>query len=417
MTIKLPLYAKEWGTPWEAFYRTETWEEVVTGWWGGWRVNYWMLFMSRMGLISQTNLDYTLNNWDQQYLYLWVVDWDYDNCLVDFVWYGSGSVEVERFDWIRLTSENDMYSFMLANFANDWTNYTNTIKAYIYDEVDSELPVINKINGMNAFFWTLVWKNNYKHGTNTHLEPNDNNYGYFQSWVQEAIRLMTPHTSYTYNAVDEPRRVIRRPANHRTLYWLINAGGVIDNNWWERHSINTSLNFVNVQWEYSVKHNDSYYSVLDLSTLNFQFRQKSEFKEVAKYIWDPNYSVIICYQIKNGNNYSIYIKPVGVDTMYLDFIDTNKYSLELLHHARNQFVRLNQSQILSNNLRSNSAMIEKKHWIYQGRGWLSKWGYRERPYTNFILRDKVTNKISLKSKATVKWRSGRDAPLYATVNY
>ncbi len=419
MVNKLPVYWKEWGTPWEAFYRTETWEEVV--WWGGGgggRYNYGSLFLSNGWLLTQNSIDYHFNGWDWDRVYKGIQDGEYNLSLIDIVEYDEISqVEIARYEWVQIVDEANIYSFMQANCANDWTNYDNVIRGYVYDLIDSTIPWIEKASWMNAFYASLMWGGKYKRSDHPSLMEGNSNLWNFADIVQDMIRTMTPNTSYTYNSWDEPRRVIRTPRNHRTLYWLINWDWVIRNASSWRYSIDSSNNFINQTWEYSINHDESWYYILNLNTLSFDKKRKYELKEIMQYINNPSFSVIIAYQVQLNDNYSIFIKPVWVDSIYVDYFDENLYELYWIHHARNQRISLQKIDVKSFDSKSNSSWILKADRIYKQYSGKSKWGYREQPYTQFILRNKTTNKVSSLSNARIQWRWWRDRPIYATVNY
>jgi len=420
MVVKLPVYWKEWGTPWEAFYRTETWEEVV--WWGGggggWRYNYGSLFLSDKWSITQSSLDYHLNGWDWDRVYKWVQNWEYNLSLIDIVEYDENTqVELVRHEWVPIVNESNIYTYMQANCPNNWTSYDNVIRWYVYDVIDSTIPWIEKASWMNAFYASLMWGGNYKRSNNPSLMEGESKLWIFADIVQDMIRTMTPNTSYPYHSWDEPRRVIRTPRNHRTLYWLINWDWVIYNSNGWRYSIDSSNNFVHQTWEYNINHDESWYYILNLNTLNFDKKRKHELKEVMQYINNPNFSVILAYQVQLNDNYSVFIKPVWVDSVYVDYFDANLYELYWVHHARNQRISLQKITVHSFDSKSNSSWILKPDWMYKQHSGKSKWGYREQPYTQFILRNKTTNKVSSLSNARIQWRWWKDRPIYATVNY
>ena len=394
---------------------------ILTGW--GQRIEYWKINMQRNN--TETEIPSGINDKGRRKLRLAIKAGDYDDCLVDFVWINWSTNEEEaRFDWIRLWSEADMLAFVAANFTESWGWYTLSIYAIIYDNIDTNIPEIKKVNGVNmALSSTIGRKHRYKRDTISHVYISYTSINYtpnIKALIQDLIREVTPNNTYTYVDADRPERLIRRPSNHRKMYGMLHADAQV-NAGHTRRVISDTWTFTDAIWKYDVQHNASKYVAINNATHFHTFFDKDDIKNVMFHIESPEYSVMLAYQLKSWDNYAVYLKPVWIDTIYVDRFDATKYKLFAVSHARNQYIEWYNVDVVTgidDQKINNTSMIDKEQWMNSAAGTdVSKWWYFELPAIRFVLRDIATWNISSPSKARIERRSWRDKPLYATVNY
>jgi len=136
---------------------------------------------------------------------------------------------------------------------------------------------------------------------------------------------------------------------------------------------------------------------------------------------DAASSACAVYQVKGSrvsdNNFGLYLKPLGIDAVYTNFFDLEKYELEAVFTNDNRqgfFRKVDKSDILRQSAIRDMTMIGKGAWLASPFTATGIWrdGTKSKPWkVQFRLREKETQKVgSLTKWSIVDDRSGR-API------
>jgi len=127
----------------------------------------------------------------------------------------------------------------------------------------------------------------------------------------------------------------------------------------------------------------------------------------------PYSTSVICFKAINPvggpgeRDFAVYIKPLGIDTVWINNIDFNKYDLEavLLNRDRQKtrFRVIPQSDTIRAHSRGDEVGIKKQYWLqtdapydYYAGGW------KRMPEAYLRLRDKTTKKVGRLSRSKIK---------------
>ncbi len=148
----------------------------------------------------------------------------------------------------------------------------------------------------------------------------------------------------------------------------------------------------------------------------YDFINKSE---IVQFVNERRYkSYIVLYRMFNWANYSIFVKPVWIDILTVPYFDTSKYDLYWYMDARNRRTQIKKITVPQ----MSTAYTDAFRIPLSSRTPLKyniqsiKW-FWESMSMRFMLKDKVTGKISPLSKAKIVWSSKRDRPVSARIDY
>jgi len=407
--------------------------EVQVWWTWGWGadriIEYWMLSVSPKSnsasitatefhqsnvSIGNTNLMVSYGNGSKE------LNSDYANCRCDLyeVDYPTWTL-INTWKWNVFADASEVYSFCAANASNNWSTFNNAIYARFYDVIDDSIIPINKMAGKNTLISVLKGRNNYFKWWNAPWgsfmnEPwNGCNWGNATSFIQSIISQCTPY-SYTYDAIEEPRRMVWLPSTKRGYYANINPNTEISKWGWNRRSLSWGWAVIAPTSVFNIDLYRTKYISLNLSTQWFNVNSAKSPVAVTKDLWELNLSLAVAYSIKQNNddNYAVTIRPIGIDTVYIDYVDTDNYDLYGVYKARNQYPRIKKIDLTSANKHRpiNVTRITKDMWMerdysysYTTKNWAQKF-----PDVHFVLRDKVTWKVSRLSNSKIYLEQGRN---------
>jgi len=357
----------------------------------------------------------------------------YLSCFFDLIEIDSNGVEITKHEWLRFTSEAELFDYMLNNCSVTWTVANYNIIAEVYDIIDDTIPEINRMNLTNTFYNILKWKWRSKSSASrdltlpSMLENEKIDTTFYINFIEQVINTVLPEfgATYVYNALDLPERVIRSSRNWK---WRFNLYG--DNNpiRWNitdrRRCIRWFQNFLNEantpnRWTNSVKreilHNESFYIYFDLNTFGFWFIAKNNMEQLTSYLANNSYSVCVVYKTHCNylwdDYYACMIKPVSWNELWISWFDQTKYRIEAITQDKNWYAYLRQPIVQYYFWEVQwVARIDKvnlKGLLFKDYQLFTKKNTRK---ANFILRDLVTNKVSRLSKKHLEITSGRDRP-------
>jgi len=340
---------------------------------------------------------------------------NYDNCLWAITkhwpnthtWYD-----------LKFSSAAEVYAFVLDNAwsISGWI-YEYDFTAEVYDKIDANIPAIPTLYWYNMFYSMLKGRKNYKK-TMSVLDDKSERADYDQ-WIQDAIRTVTPYTIYTRIWWDGWNQVIWTPASHKKIYWLLREDWHTNNYNGIRYTTDGTSIITNASWpiwDYYIDQNESYYCRINMSGSSYGFINKSE---VNNFIGGRQHnSYVVLYRMFNWTNYSIFVKPVWIDLLSIPYFDISKYDLYWYMDARNRRTQIKKITIpyMSDVYTDAFRIPLTSRSPLKSRIQSVKW-FWESMSMRFMLKDKVTGKISPLSKAKIVWSSKRDRPVSARIDY
>jgi len=298
--------------------------------------------------------------------------------------------------------------------------YDNNVKAVFYDEIDFSIDPLTKIYGKNMFYSVLKGKANgygiYKSGGSSDNRSTiyNTNWSNIDSWVEDVFANTNTIAGYTYPGTSVLRCFTTPSKFKSAMNGLHSLTTQLENRSNKSH-INDSTETItnggiNV---YNVDFGDSVFYSRDIDNVN-SWQQLNSLAELNTSLLNTNNSVVRVYKLYSGNEYQFYIKPIGVDTLYVDYYDQTKYDLVRVTIGRDQYMNLKTITPGDGHEGRNILQIPKSEWVdsnlqTQGRGRNSIKIAKE---YKFVLRDKVTKRISLPTENSIMFRvAGRGAPV------
>jgi hypothetical protein len=106
-------------------------------------------------------------------------------------------------------------------------------------------------------------------------------------------------------------------------------------------------------------------------------------------------------------NFSVYIKPLGIDTVWINNVDFNRYDLEVVllnkDRQKSRFRTIPQAQTFSAHSKGDELGIPKSCWVQTDDKFnYTSGGWKRLPDAYFRLRDKTTKKVGRLSRAKIK---------------
>lgn len=308
--------------------------------------------------------------------------------------------------------------------------FTEDVMLTPFDIVDSEIPIITRLYGMNNIFNGLT--SNRSKAKENHLGPGSGG----DALLKAIWDHFWPGYSFLWSAADfasgqDGRKSCWKPRNWTKLWSMpklneiihiadttgisINRHTGIPTNWEGFNDINPGDGLMTIvdkvafivepdyaSWEY---------------TNNFSL---DGLKLINRYMLDGgNNSGIVAFKLESPvaePQCAIYLKPMGIDRLWLPYFDTTRYDMEIVYSVNADmqpayFRKINAFEFNSGSGSSphpsSGQFINKSSWAgylpsgrFMGNLWHIKGSNRMRAY--FRLRDKVTHKVGRLSPAHIE---------------
>ena len=310
-------------------------------------------------------------------------NWDtvYDKCKVQLICETGDEYEAGPF-----ATKDALYVWLNTVVPNDGVDITHTSLLRVYDEIAGDVPVIQKMYGVNTLYSNLVGARNTRSsaiktasaGPYMWLDVFEDlteyyvNSGDISSVVTRAD-LEADNLNYTGEGIGS-NKLFWVGANKRNLYGLPKENSTVE--------LNVSVppdyrKFWNITTTSSVDQSTSdagSYTLLSPcymayveSTKSWEIKDPSSPTDV-KYFYDYSEDIptVIIYLIKHrndANKFAFYVKPVGINTIYVDYYDATKYRLEAVGFNKDRQVRIKNVPIIDQDLYGDRTRVEKPGWI------------------------------------------------------
>jgi len=335
-----------------------------------------------------------------------------------------------RFDGTLISDGNvfstvaDMYNYLQTVVANDGTRYTEDVMAVVYDEIDNSIEPIEKIYGVNIFRQILnsgSKKNDYWLNSGGGVR-----WDYLNGFIEDIYNITNIAPGKKYSAGDE--RIFKFPNNYKKSFsgyhsstaasfrinldkWCFNmSDGTISTN----HSGIFYQDFNMSKYFYRAISDDSVYNYIDWGDI----------KTLNTALLDSNSSVIsvnVFRKADDDNIVTVYLKPVNIDVIYLDYFDKTKYDLYKVVNSVDSyqhFVKIDTTQLEQSQVSNVTRLLPSDYYrrnLHNRRS--NKFSITGEFDYRFVLKDKETNTFSPISEMKVNWSSPpkRNSAIYCRI--
>jgi hypothetical protein len=342
-----------------------------------------------------------------------------------------------KWEFVNLTTQARTDDLSFNNFNSIALHKNNNVPAAggkfledaiyrTYDVIDNDLPVIDKLYGLNRLYGALKGSKGYKSG-----RPHCGNVRtdftkggeIMQAMFAEYYPTLALQTTGTDFLEGNGKYVMWLPNNSNAIYGMPQSTARIDipNGMSGRYVFNENWEgFNNINWE-TTKYfylNDPriltwYGDGKTLGTVEIIDPSSDRNRRIIRktVISDSRATSVVFFLAANNENspgdrnVAIYIKPLGIDTLYVNYVDFDLYDLECVYFKNNyqksSFVTVNPTDITRFDKRRDSMMLPKKYWTQHDDFYTSYANCQSvrPPDVYFRLRNKVTNKVSRLSRA------------------
>ena len=331
---------------------------------------------------------------------------------------------------LKFADMTAMQTWVNTNVPNNGAgSFTESGHFLIYDVIDSEIPPITKLYGQNSLFGSFTAGNYKSHQgnagncgwpyapgmfaalfntvCNTFLTAAD-----FSAYTaRAAVWLAQNYTRYEkslHYVSGSSTRIDYGASGSTNRYYYDKAGGV--------------FNQINPATQATWTMTGVFYLTAQLgSSPGYSIHTRSgnnSHKQEIAHEMKQNHRGIVVYgfqQSGNSNNVGILIKPMGIDTVIVNYPDFTKYQLEILYKANGEAENLQYVNVISNvgdlsasgvgyDNNSGRMVLIKEDWMCFGDlGYQKKTGFGRTKYPDvcFRLRNKTTFKVSSLSRAYI----------------
>ena len=345
----------------------------------------------------------------------------YLNCYWDVLEISEGGAVQHQ--WLRqkFASVADIYVFIRANFVESGMNPNTPLhNAYlrVYDVVGSSVPKIDKVYGMNMFYSMLRGRKNYrKNPCCLEAEPMWND---FRAWFADlCTQGLGFGPGHIYGPNDEKafwlsRTDVKRYGLPKEGFnsWITTSGGRYIWDWGSSSfspipAINTYTNTAAPNG-YHMMYCGLYTGMIS----TWEWLGQDQVAGLLSSFGGFNMSWLALYHLQSDfeSNYrAIFVKPLGIDQVGLNWFDENTYDLYALYTRKDTTPIMRQITI---GLTARRSVARDLIWLDITKWRPVNWGYGKprltsrmtglQPYTTqFFLREKTTGNISPVSKARV----------------
>jgi len=338
---------------------------------------------------------------------------------------GAGSI-ISTVEGIKYNSLVAVADWMNANLSHGVGKFSQTIKLTAYEDVDSAIPILEKGYGSNRFYNSCVGPGEYRkavhcNGGNCHATT----YVLFQAW--KALNPSGTWIGYTdcndwqnhggrgtvWCAKNDVHRY-NLPScldswNSRIIIGSVDQG--------ERKIICENFENVNTVYPDTYTLGDMRICIMKtwgnppVSNL-YNVLRKEKDKATIRYelTTDPNSTACAIYQVKGSasedNNYALFVKPLGIDVVYTNYVDLTQWNIEAVFRNTNRqsfFKVLGSSDIIRQNAVKDMTMIRKSAWLSAPFAGFNIWRDQTKSKC-WQVRFRLRNKTTLKAGPLTSWK-------------
>ena len=315
-------------------------------------------------------------------------------------------------DNLSFATPSDFVDWKNTNIPNNGITFDNIVVLRMYDEVDTSIPVISKLYGINRIFLFYKASGNYYKKLKCFSEQ-----WYVENGDQLLYNMWTsangsgPSQS-DFTATNIGSRAFWIASNYHKMY-----GCIRNNETMPPSGARTAWNTSTSSWTTSpgtmmMVTSSSRRLLYDVSTRTWQIQYGIDSNTfILEVLKDPNKSALYFARMRgysNTNERAVYVSPIGIDDLYIDAFDTTLYDLEAVYITSGQQIFFQKVNPDSNrqSVHRNSFCIPRSEWlndraISQFVEPMRKTNSFQFPRIYFRLRDKSTNRVGSLTKSYI----------------
>jgi len=337
----------------------------------------------------------------------------------------------ETFEGLRFASVNDIANWMVLNLNTNNGRFIEHATFKPYDEFDPNIPTLNKVRGFNHFFASVKGGGNYLARKSTALEAND--WNYTETFLQ-MFRYAFPNDPVIQNLFPDIfnnssfKACVWVCQNYKTLYGMPKPGSIVNGSDGVRSAIDSNGNAVIAGSNFTLRkpkiaiwkgmNKDAEKEIFWLdSQQDIRERQAWELEngpappnwieiqsasetQIRKKLMTDSSSAVLVYPVTFGDQKAIYIKPLGIDTVFTNWVDRSQYWIESVFFGADsqpyKFQNIPEEQIYRERESYDDLGLTKGAFLWNGirsRDGTPHGGWNRPPRCYFRLRDKNTLRV------------------------
>lgn len=334
---------------------------------------------------------------------------------------------------LSFSSWMEFKSWVDRNIPNDGSNFSHFC-VDLYDEVDTQIPKLNRMYGMNRLFSQYAGRMKYRTAyTGVGCTSRGMNYLLMKLWHHQhpwsvGWLDMYPWIDHLWNrCVWSNRKELRRygitPVGHSdtemytirpTAYGSSSRYYVCDNydgvnpvlpRFASQPCVIENTRLVIYRGTWPISEGTTDYSIYNV------YGSEHERRHARTELTGTDSSALLFSRVRLPNtgdgNWAMYVKPVGIDTIYLNYFDVTRYILEAVFFNKTRQIEFRDitSLITRQDISSDTTQIPKSSWIfypYSGSNIRQKKSHLQPFMARFRLRDRATGKVGELSQSCVR---------------
>jgi len=320
---------------------------------------------------------------------------------------------VTRYPGLSFASRVALLAWLNANVPSDGSAFLASATMTAWDEVDQSMPPVTKVWGKNGALSRLRKNDFYKSPSRGYVELNS--WPDLDVFLAAAWEAVWPGDPLPSPLTPDVRAAFWWAKNRRNLYEIEKSFG-IQPSFGRTSRAGAGGPFgptgTGFSWAYQSS-GDPAYGIVDSSGGGFvQVLPLSQFRRDNRKISDAGRSAVFLAPIQGGvNERAVWIKPVGIDQIYLSWFDPTLYRAEAIVTPNIDGKR--EARVLTASrspsvVRDASGAFTKDQWYRGQQISVSQGGHRHGPgRCHFYLRELATGKVSELSTARVEYLDDR----------
>ena len=345
-------------------------------------------------------------------------EWDtnYNQCKVRMIGQTNGIISTGG----PFNNKTDLYNWINSVIPNNGSQVTDNVHIQIYDIISGDVPGIQKVYGINSLYLRIVGSRNGKKSSIRTAFLTKDNAGVkniimllSEYFTNEAI-LPFPISSAQYDANGEnSKRVLWISGNKRNIYGLPRVNDYITlsntippdpRHWWDFDNISSTVQNTLDAGGHLIQ------SMCYLVDYGGTYECVSKAQITSHMYSYTDIPIVAVYLIKHASNpdaWAFYMKPVGINTVYVDWFDQNLYRLESVGFNKDRQIRLKycpcQVGQVYNDFIGDRTQVKKDTWIFNDNlSHMTNTGFVTPRKIKFRLRRLSDGKLGPLSHATIK---------------
>jgi len=329
------------------------------------------------------------------------------------------------YDNLHFANVTEYADWKTLNIAHTGSAFDGYVDLRAYDIVDETIPVFSRVWGYNTMYMSMKGGKRYKSGPRTMFYGKSFQQLMVDMWDIAFPSLAGSFTTTDFNPGDKHRNLFWTSSHYKNIYSMPKVSGqemirgpyqtATDG----RHVYSSSGGLVQVPNDWFVI--DKVYFATETSFNNHTLHMGSTHSVTKKIRNDilgayqgRGIAFYSLYGKNDSSNKAILVKPVGIDIVWLNYFDSNKYDLEVVYFDTDtqqiDFDVIDSSEFWRSNPTNGIGIFKStflKGIASPGLRYRSA-NFDKMPDIYFRLRDKTTHNVGRLSRAKINIQFGKD---------